>query len=66
MAEATAHDKYEFKKTLEVLRDKKGHGTELISLYIPHDKQISDVMADLRNEYGQVANVKSKTTKTNV
>lgn len=66
MAESSAHDKYEFKKTLEVLRDKKGRGTELVSLYIPNDKQISDVVADLRDEHGQVANIKSKLTKTNV
>lgn len=66
MAEASAHEKYEFKKTLEILRDKKGRGTELVSLYIPNDKQISDVVSDLRDEHGQVANIKSKTTKTNV
>ncbi|NLI62250.1 MAG: peptide chain release factor 1 [Methanosarcinaceae archaeon] len=66
MAEPTAHEKYEFKKTLEVLRDKKGRGTELVSLYIPADKQIFDVVANLRDEHGQVANIKSKSTKVNV
>jgi len=35
-----AHEKYEFKKKLESLKDKKGRSTELISLYIPADKQI--------------------------
>jgi peptide chain release factor eRF/aRF, subunit 1 len=66
MAETSAHDKYEFKKTLEIIRDKKGRGTELVSLYIPADKQISDVAADLREEHSQAANIKSKLTKTNV
>lgn len=66
MAETSAHDKYEFKKTLEVLRDKKGRSTELVALYIPPDKQISDVAADLREEHSQAANIKSKLTKTNV
>ena len=42
MVEQSAHQKYEFKRKLEGLRDKKGRGTELVSLYIPHDKQISD------------------------
>ena len=41
MTEQSAHKKYEFKKKLEGLKSKKGHGTELISLYIPSDKQIS-------------------------
>jgi peptide chain release factor subunit 1 len=43
MVESDAHKKYEFKRTLETLRDKRGRGTELISLYIPHDKQIHDI-----------------------
>ena len=66
MAEQTAHEKYEFKKKLESLRDEKGRGTELISLYIPSDKQISDVTNQLKEEHGQAANIKSKLTKTNV
>lgn len=66
MAETSAHDKYEFKKTLETIRDKKGRSTELVSLYIPSDKQISDVTADLREEHSQAANIKSKLTRTNV
>ena len=66
MAEQTAQEKYEFKKKLESLRDKHGRGTELISLYIPPDKQISDVTNQLREEHGQAANIKSKLTKTNV
>ncbi|WNY27673.1 peptide chain release factor aRF-1 [Methanolapillus ohkumae] len=66
MAETSAHDKYEFKKTLEIIRDKHGRGTELVSLYIPADKQISDVTADLREEHSQASNIKSKLTKTNV
>lgn len=72
MADTTQADKdearrrYEFKKMLERLEEKEGSGTELISLYIPPDKQISDVTAQLRDEYGQSANIKSKQTKTNV
>lgn len=58
--------RYEFKKTLEKLEAKQGSGTELISLYIPPDKQIYDVTAQLRDEFGQCANIKSKQTRTNV
>ena len=66
MAESDAHKKYEFKKTLEAIRDKRGRGTELISLYIPHDKQISDVTSQLREESGQASNIKSRVTRQNV
>ena len=61
-----ARKRYEFKKALEKLEEKEGSGTELISLYIPPDKQIYDVTAHLRDEYGQCANIKSKQTRTNV
>ncbi|MDM7935396.1 MAG: peptide chain release factor aRF-1 [Methanothrix sp.] len=64
--EFTAQEKYEFKRLLDDLRSKTGRGTELISLYIPPDKQISDVMAQLREEYGQAANIKSRVTRLSV
>ncbi len=58
--------KYEFRKILEELRKKSGRGTELVSVYIPPDKQISDVTGQLRDEHGQAMNIKSKITRTNV
>ncbi len=58
--------KYEFRKVLEELRKKSGRGTELVSVYIPPDKQISDVTSHLRDEHGQAMNIKSKITRTNV
>jgi peptide chain release factor subunit 1 len=61
-----ARRRYEFRKTLERLQAKQGSGTELISLYIPPDKQIHDVTGQLRDEFGQCANIKSKQTRTNV
>jgi len=64
--EFTAQEKYEYKRLLDDLRSKTGRGTELISLYIPPDKQISDVMAQLREEYGQAANIKSRVTRLSV
>ncbi len=66
MVEQSAHQKYEFKKKLEELRNKRGRGTELVSLYIPPDKQLSDVTSQLKIEHGQASNIKSKVTKTNV
>lgn len=61
-----ARRRYEFRKTLEKLEAKQGSGTELISLYIPPDKQIHEVTGQLRDEFGQCANIKSKQTRTNV
>ncbi|MCX9089216.1 MAG: peptide chain release factor 1, partial [Candidatus Methanoperedens sp.] len=66
MVESDAHKKYEFKRTLEALRGKRGRGTELISLYIPHDKQVSDITSQLREEFGQASNIKSRVTRQNV
>ena len=58
--------RYEFKKALEELEGLKGRGTELISLYIPPDKMIYDVVQYLREEYSTSANIKSKSTRKNV
>lgn len=58
--------RYEFKRTLEGVKNIKGRGTELISLYIPPKKQISDVMGYLRNESSQSSNIKSRVTRRNV
>ena len=61
-----ARKRYEFKKALEKLELQQGDGTELITIYIPPDKQIYDVTNQLKDEFGQCANIKSKQTKTNV
>jgi peptide chain release factor subunit 1 len=66
MVEQCTYEKYELKKRLETLRRKSRRGTELVSLYIPSDKQISDVTNHLREEHGQASNITSKLTKTNV
>lgn len=58
--------RYEFKKALQELTDLKGRGTELISLYIPPDKMISDVVQYLREEFSTSSNIKSKSTRKNV
>ncbi|MDP1553635.1 MAG: peptide chain release factor aRF-1 [Methanobacteriaceae archaeon] len=66
MTEISSKELYEFKRTLQELSDKKGRGTELVSVYIPRDKQISDVVKHMREEQSQSANIKSKSTKKNV
>ncbi len=66
LTEISSKDLYEFKRTLKELADKKGRGTELVSVYIPPDKQVSDVAKHMREEMSQSANIKSKSTKKNV
>ncbi len=66
MTQLTDLQKYEFRRSLEEVRKLSGRGTELISLYIPPSRQISDVSAYLRSEYSQSSNIKSASTRKNV
>lgn len=58
--------KLRLKKLLTTLGSKEGRHTELISLYVPPDRQISDVMNNLRQEQSTATNIKSRSTKKNV
>ncbi|TRO45871.1 peptide chain release factor 1 [Candidatus Bathyarchaeota archaeon] len=51
---------------LNMLASKEGSHTELITLYVPPGKQISDAINMLRDEYGTASNIKSTTTRKNV
>jgi peptide chain release factor subunit 1 len=66
MEEDKSKELYMFKKTLQELKNKRGKGTELISLYIPAGRRISDVAQYLREELSQSSNIKSKSTRKNV
>ncbi len=57
---------YKTKQLLEDLKSKKGFHTELISLYIPHDRKISDITNHLKNEISESQNIKSKLTRKNI
>jgi len=57
---------YKTKRLLDDLKSKKGFHTELISLYIPHDRKISDVTNHLKSEISESQNIKSKLTRKNV
>ncbi len=65
-AKKTSLELFRLKKTLNTLASKEGRGTELISLYVPPGKQISDAINMLRDEYGTASNIKSTTTRKNV
>ena len=57
---------YKIRKTLDHLTQQEGHGTELISVYIPKNKQLHEVISNLREEQGTADNIKSDLTRTHV
>jgi peptide chain release factor subunit 1 len=58
--------RYSFQRKLDEIGAVRGRATELVTLYVPNGRQISDVMSYLRNEYAQSSNIKSRTTRKNV
>jgi peptide chain release factor subunit 1 len=67
-AEEVSEDrrKYEFRKVIEDLKEYEGSGTQLVSIYVPPDRQISDVVAHVTQEHSEASNIKSKQTRTAV
>ncbi|MCW4046545.1 MAG: peptide chain release factor aRF-1 [Candidatus Bathyarchaeota archaeon] len=65
-AKKSSLELFRLRKTLQALASKEGRATELISLYVPPGKQISDAINMLRDEYGTASNIKSTTTRKNV
>ena len=59
-------ERYRIKRLLETIKSKRGRGTELISLYIPAGRPVSDVMSVLRQEYSTATNIKDRTTRHHV
>ncbi|MAG22214.1 MAG: peptide chain release factor 1 [Candidatus Diapherotrites archaeon] len=55
-----------FKKKLKKLKQYKGRGTELISLYLPPNVDRSSVMGQITEETSQSSNIKSPQTRKNV
>jgi peptide chain release factor subunit 1 len=67
-AEEVSEDrrKYEFRKVIEDLKQYEGSGTQLVTIYIPEDKQISSVVEHVTQEHSEASNIKSKQTRTAV
>ena len=62
----TSLELFRLRKTLTTLAGKEGSHTELITMYVPPGKQISDAINLLREEYGTASNIKSNVTRKNV
>src|SRR3954447_9612581 len=58
--------KYKITKMLNDLSKISGHGTELVTVYIPPRRPIHDILSQLRNESGTATNFKSDLTRTHV
>jgi len=65
-AEQTDRQRYEFQKVIEELKEYRGSGTQLVTIYVPPDKQLSDIVAHVTQEHSEASNIKSKDTRTNV
>ncbi|MHA1792057.1 MAG: peptide chain release factor aRF-1 [Promethearchaeota archaeon] len=59
-------DYYRVQRDLEILKNKRGYHTELISVYIPANRPLSAVSNYLKNELSESSNIKSKTTRKHV
>ena len=67
MSEQDLHvRRLKLKRQLEELREMRGFGTELVTVYIPPGRQVSDVRQQLQQEHGLAANIKSKSTRKHV
>jgi peptide chain release factor subunit 1 len=58
--------RYKLTKMINELSRISGHGTELVTVYIPSRRPIFEVIAQLRNEAGTASNIKSDLTRTHV
>ncbi|MFB6157726.1 MAG: peptide chain release factor aRF-1, partial [Haloferacaceae archaeon] len=65
-AEHGDRKKYEFSRVIEELDEYEGSGTQLVTIYVPEDKRISDVVQHVTQEHSEASNIKSKQTRTNV
>src|SRR3972149_6677126 len=66
VSSAPGMNKYRFRRALEETEAAAGRGTELVSVYVPPNRQISDVTNYLRNESPQSSNIKSASTRKHV
>jgi peptide chain release factor subunit 1 len=65
-AKKSSLELFRLRKMINSLASKEGSHTELITVYVPPGKQISDALNLLRNEYGTASNIKSNVTRKNV
>jgi peptide chain release factor subunit 1 len=58
--------RYKLNKMINKLGNITGHGTELVTVYIPPRRPIYDIVSQLKNEAGTASNIKSDLTRNHV
>lgn len=58
--------RYKLTRMINELSSIAGHGTELVTVYVPPRRPLFDVIAQLRTEAGTASNIKSDLTRTHV
>lgn len=58
--------RYKLNKMISKLGNITGHGTELVTVYIPPRRPIYDIVSQLKNEAGTASNIKSDLTRNHV
>jgi peptide chain release factor subunit 1 len=61
-----SYRRYLLKKNLEILKNKTGFHTALISLFVPPNRKLHEAISYLKNEISESTNIKSKTNRKNV
>ena len=59
-------EEYKIRKAISVIEKARGRGTELVSLYVPTGRNISNVTNVLKEEQGTATNIKSDSTRKHV
>jgi len=58
--------KFELKRVIKELKPLRGRHTELVSVYVPGDYNLNEIVSFLTTERSEAENIKSKTTRKNV
>ncbi len=62
----TAQQRHKLKQFVKEMEGYKGRHTELVSVYVPKDYELSKIIGHLQQEQGTASNIKSKSTRDNV
>ncbi len=57
---------FKLRKLIDEISKIKGRHTELVSVYVPANSNLQDMINQLKNEQGTAENIKSKSTRKNV
>ena len=65
-SQITEKERYKLKRFIKELDEKRGSGTELVSVYVPSGYNLDKIRTLVQEEQGTATNIKSKSTRDNV